>query len=385
MNMNTNKPRLIVVPSLFPKDQDDIRGIFVVDWIRVVELYYSVEVICYEFSNEIDPGIYQEEIHGIIVHRLVLKGRKGSFGKIVQYWNLYRLFIQYFKRKLCSARIIHVHGASLPGFMVVRAITGVNVPILITEHTGPFNKISNSFFLRNMARYALRRSDVFLPVSKDLYKQVIDAGISHPNTIVLGNPVDTSLFEPDGDLKREKAILFVGRLESYKGAMKLLKSFHALSLDKWKLWIIGEGPEYDDLKAFVETNQLDRRVLLFGKLSKRDISMYMKRASFLAFPSEHETFGLVVVEALASGLPVLVSEGTVFVEYVDESNGILVDLNKERAIEQGLLSLIENLSSYNSNEIRSHVVQRFSFENFGGILRQIYSDVINKVEISQKR
>ena len=111
-------------------------------------------------------------------------------------------------------------------------------------------------------------------------------------------------------------------------------------------------------------------------ITKEEIAKELKKAAFFVFPSEHETFGIVIAEAMASGLPVIVGEETAPKEFVDKESGLLVPPRDVDAIASAMKFMIEHLSDYDSETIREKIVNRFGFEEFGKRLNQIYRKLI---------
>ena len=104
----------------------------------------------------------------------------------------------------------------------------------------------------------------------------------------------------------------------------------------------------------------------------------MQVSDFLVFPSKHESFGLVITEALSCGLPVIVGNTTAPKEFVDNKNGIFVNYNNIEEIASAMQNLINRHSSYNSTNIRNKIVENFGFESFGKKMSDIYNSIINK-------
>jgi len=102
----------------------------------------------------------------------------------------------------------------------------------------------------------------------------------------------------------------------------------------------------------------------------------MRKSSFFVFPSEHETFGIVIAEAMATGLPVIVGNETAPKEFVDEEAGLLVSPRDTAAIENAMEYLINNLAKYDPQRIREKIVSRFGFDAFGQNLNAIYKEFI---------
>jgi len=146
----------------------------------------------------------------------------------------------------------------------------------------------------------------------------------------------------------------------------------------YTLKIIGDGPELEKIRETLERNtKLGERVELLGNTSKTRIAEEMKKADVFVFPSEHETFGLVVAEAMASGLPVVTAKSTVFPEYVTENSGILVNPTDVEEISRAIKKIACSLNTYDSERIRSQIVDRFSIEIFGKKLLAMYNEILS--------
>ncbi|OCL28559.1 glycosyl transferase family 1 [Orenia metallireducens] len=142
--------------------------------------------------------------------------------------------------------------------------------------------------------------------------------------------IDTSLYSPDyqnDDLRRKYGLkdkitlLYVGRLAPEKNLSLLIKSMKILNQkyqDKVKLLITGNGPLLDELKADSPEN-----VIFTGYLKGKELSQVYASADIFAFPSITETYGNVILEAMASGLPVVsFLEGGVRENLIDNYNGL---------------------------------------------------------------
>ena len=212
-------------------------------------------------------------------------------------------------------------------------------------------------------------------------KEILGAGINPVSLIVTYNPVDTELFKLSTGRLENKNILFAGRLDNFKGALRSVNAFEKITdqFPEWTFTIIGEGEDFVPIKNYIEQNKkLQQKVFLLGTKPKAEIAKEMQKASFLVFPSEHESFGLVVAEALSCGLPVIVTDRTAPKEFVNPSNGLLVAPNDIDAIAAAMKKMINKLDYYDAGEIRKDIVEKFGFENFGKKLFGIYKPLINK-------
>ena len=148
------------------------------------------------------------------------------------------------------------------------------------------------------------------------------------------------------DSVREKTILSVGRLHKDKGYDRLLKIFsriHAKYPD-WKLQIIGDGLLRHELEQLVKEYGMESTVEFTGFLDNKKMRIQMQKASIYAMTSIHEGFGIVLVEAMDSGLPVISFDVRVGPRSIitDGVNGFLVRDNDYEGYLERLSELIED-------------------------------------------
>jgi glycosyltransferase involved in cell wall biosynthesis len=191
--------------------------------------------------------------------------------------------------------------------------------------------------------------------------------------------VNTELFKPSPDRDPHRRIAFAGRLEEYKGGLRVVKAFEAIApqLPDWTLTIAGDGPERQAIECFVaESPALDGRVQLTGRYSKVELAGVLASSDFFVYPSRHETFGLVIAEAMSAGLPVVAPDRTAPPEFVDERSGVLVPSDDVAAIARAMEDIALHPSRFDGDAIRRTIVERFGFEVFGTRLLAIYRSLV---------
>jgi|GEM_PF-601197 len=373
-----NKKHLLVLPGMYPRYPGDIFGVFVLDYIETVLPYYEVSVVS-----------------GRVV------GYKTRFGPDQQDpWPTYRFNIfsrkiprilkvlslpLWFKKSwdilstLKDVQVVHTHNVLFETLLGLWYGRVKNIPVVATIHTNPFKKLMKPFFMGWLTKWVLERADVVLVVSDDVRLQIEEEGIYPKKIEVTFNPVDTELFSISAPFQhREKNFLFVGRLVEYKGALRTLKAFEKISasLEDWTLTIVGDGPEKEDIELFLDQRPaLKSRVRLTGQLQKPAIAEEMQRASIFVFPSAHETFGLVIAEAMSCGLPVVVGDVTAPKEFVDDESGLLVPPNNVDEIAEAMVHMVEHRKTYDAELIRNKIIERFGFQAFGNHMVSIYEEL----------
>lgn len=366
--------KVLVIPSLFPITEQDIKGIFIIDYVKCIQKSCDVSILDIRLDAK-DHSYEDLELFGLKVFRFnVKKSSKKAF--------TYLSFFSQFKKIAASLGqesfdLVHVHGSVFHGYFAKWYAQKKGIPYVVTEHTGPFSKISGKKLFKGIAKRVIEESACLLSVSKDLENQIVDSGINPQRAEVSFNPVDTDLFQLSSKA-RKKQFIFAGRLEDYKGALRVLKAFKGLlsKLPEWGLTIIGDGPEMPQLKAFVAENNLEGKVDLVGQKTKSGISELFQEASIFVYPSLHETFGLVIAEAMSTGLPIIAGTLTAPPEIVQAHQGKLVDPDSIQAIQDGMLEMAQNLGNYDALKIRNTVVQEYGFEQFGNRMITLYKDLI---------
>lgn len=373
--MNSRKKNLLVIPSLFPRNKTDITGIFTWDYIESVKAHCQVTVFHMKVFGV--PGLHKSIENEVEVYRYALLSSNSFLKPITAL--LYFVLIIKSKRivlKHCSPNLVHAHGLAICGLLAVLVGNQLKIPVLVTEHS-PVKKLGKSNVLMLLAKYVIKRINCFLTVSNDLAVQFKDASLIPKKSVVTFNPVNTTFFVPSQtELNTSlKNIIFVSRLVHYKRCDKVVESFLRIFNDHpdWTLTIIGSGPEDEAInKLKINGGIGGSAIRLLGKRTKEEIAKEMQQASFLIHPSEHETFGIVIAEAMSCGLPVIASKYTAPKEYVTEDCGILIDPFSDAEIENSMRKLITSYKNYDSKKIRNKVVENFGFESFGNKLNALY-------------
>lgn len=145
-------------------------------------------------------------------------------------------------------------------------------------------------------------------------------------------------------LGSEKIILFAGVVRPVKGVKYLVEAFSAINkkIPELKLFIIGEGSEIENLKNFAIEKNIEDKVIFKGKIDTRKVAEYMVLSDIFVLPSLSEGFPLVVLEAMAAGLPIVCTNVRGLPEIVeDNKNGFLVEPENSNQISEKMLLLFD--------------------------------------------
>lgn len=206
--------------------------------------------------------------------------------------------------------VIHAHGMyGLPAGAVARELSQLlNVPFVVTLHGGDVNV----FMEWHAATYSeiLSDADKVIYVSNALRRRAAELGAPQHGAFVVPNGVDTDTFHPDFGAMQDRCsgnrrprILFVGHLTRVKGADRLPAIIRLVASEfrGAELLVIGQG----ELAHSIRRESKGLRVVLLGELPHEQVAREMRQADVLVLPSRSEGWPTVVMEAHASGTPVV--------------------------------------------------------------------------------
>jgi glycosyltransferase involved in cell wall biosynthesis len=245
--------------------------------------------------------------------------------------------------------------------------------------------VSSSAFLVKLflsfRNRVLRTADGFVAISSDLASELRSAGISVDRVTQIPNCIDTERFKPVGNLEKRllraqlslppdrPIVIYTGRLVNYKGLPYLLRAWKTFAqCHDSVLLLVGSGGLdthncEQQLREFVSMNNLEGRVAFAGE--KNNVDEYLKASDIFVFPTEHEAFGLSLIEAMACGLPVVTTPVGVAKDIIRMmENGLLVNVGDENQLCWAIEKLVndKSLSSSLGRAARETVEMRFRKE-----------------------
>ena len=153
------------------------------------------------------------------------------------------------------------------------------------------------------------------------------------------------------NIRDEKIILYVGRLNHIKGIDLLINAFYMAKVKNARLVLVGEGQDKDNLEKLVRSKNLDSKVIFAGFYSGNELYAWYDLASLLVLPSRYEPFGAVVNEALIFGCPVLISKYAGATDFIqDEVNGWIMDPLNEDEFTSKFIYAMESSTKFKSSK-----------------------------------
>ena len=245
--------------------------------------------------------------------------------------------------------IIHGHYLFPAGAAAVEVGNKHNIKTYVTAHgCDMFELYKSKPFMRPTIKKVLKNADGIFAVSKALRQEIIATGVSGiaEKTKLSWNSVDITKFslKDDDSFKKEfglfdkPIVLFVGNLIKRKNVGALLEAKKIAKSDYY-LVIVGDGPLSKKLRKKVEDENISD-VIFTG--SRTDVENIIPNCDFLVLPSFSESFGLVLIEALACEKPVIGSDVGGISEIINDDVGLLVNPNDVSSISNSIDKLVDD-------------------------------------------
>lgn len=328
---------------------------------RLVKMGHEVEVITTDPTGKLRKS---ELVNGVEVTRFRSLAPGDAYYIAPQ---IYR----YLRRKQFD--IIHVHSYhALPALFAALANPGSK--LIFTPH---YHRSGHTFFrdilhkpYRSLGKIIFSRADKVICVS-EYEKGLLNEDFAISDKIVkIPNGIDLAEFR---NLLRkqkgtdEKTLLYVGRLEEYKGVQYIIRALPGLP--EFRLRIVGKGPYEDELRKLASQAGVADRIDWLKDISRLELLQCYACADIFMMLSKHEAYGITVAEALASGTPCIVAQGSALDEFVDEEMcmGITTTISESKVVD-----CLKHLTSLSPTEKTKAKKILFDWQEITGLLEDIY-------------
>ena len=284
--------------------------------------------------------------------------------------------------------LVHAHTAYTDGSAGLAIARRFHVPLVITEHTGPFTVLTRNWVVRFWTLRAMKGASRILGVSRaqcEAVGQYLNPRL-RGRLEVMPNVVDVSLFHPPAAWHPDPQaprILFAGYFVPIKRLEHLLEAFARLSVEipaaRLRLVGGGENPgQEEDLRGRIAAGGLGDRVEVFGYQPREALAHMMREwADMLVLSSQAETFGCVLIEALACGKPVVSTrcggpEDIITADFL----GRLADNEDPGDLARAMGEVARNLPAFDPARIRRHAVETFGFAAVARRIAALYDEIL---------
>jgi glycosyltransferase involved in cell wall biosynthesis len=264
------------------------------------------------------------------------------------------------------------------------------VPFVGTNHTSITDFVPGEFMKKQSLNYAVwyyNRCDFVTAPSQSVFKEMLVHGFNKPHEVI-SNPIDINTFSLSNNKSEYKkkfnlsdhTVVYAGRLAPEKNLEVIIKAVALTkkSVSGINLAFAGSGQSENKLKQLAKELNLENEVKFLGTLNKIDLAKLYQASEVFAIASTSETQSMVLMQALACGLPAVAVNARALPEYVNEKNGYIVKIGDEKAMAEKFVLLLENQVLRQSlSHGAADYVQQFSAPNIAKKWEKLYSQAIS--------
>lgn len=370
--------RILMTASWFPSRVHSTLGNFIQRHIEAIALRHEVIVLaCFRDKKSGTLAIEKSVENNVTIYRVYSDYARWQVWKSIAAFEAGVRAIQHDHPQSFDA--IHHHVLFPAGWLAARLAQRWQVPLVITEHWTIYQtaiRNDQPRGLKVLSKWATRQAACICPVSEDLAQTMRAYGLSGRYCVV-PNVVDTAQFRI-GEPAPGFHFLHISSLEDrHKNIQGMLRAWAKVceKLPGAVLHIGGDGPFGHWHQTAKEMGIPERSVAFFGECTPQEVAQRMAQAHCLVMFSRFENLPVVIVEALASGLPVISSKVGGIAEHVERERGMLVQSENEEELQAAFLAMHAMWGDFNRFDIRRYAQARFSREAVSEAYDAVYASL----------
>ena len=383
--------RVVLLASWYPDELKPLNGIFFKEQgealsksgIEVIVVNININPIQNIFKDSGIRGLHISEENGLKVYRYkTFNYFPKMYGAYIRYYSfLLNKIIRKIEREEGKIDVVHIHSAFDAGnaYSIIKNKT----PYVITEHSSRYHRNVFNKVEEKMLYKTFSEASKVIAVGNGLAEKV--SKYCNGNTItILPNMVATRNENVLVDKSKKRFRFFsLAFLNEYKGMDILIEAFNK-NREKFKdveLLIGGDGPERNRLLNLIKEYNLEENIFLLGQLSREEVAYNMKNCDCFALASRVETFGIVFIEAMQYGKPVIGTKTGGPDTFINSKCGFVVEIDNVDEFAKSMVSIYENYHKYDENYIKEYCENNFSEGVVVSKTKAIYKEIIGDTNV----
>jgi teichuronic acid biosynthesis glycosyltransferase TuaC len=383
--------KVLVTSRLYPSSAYPGRGTFVHNQARFLSPHCVLEVIAPIPWCPPIPGLGKWNSFGWTDHRETLDGidvrypRYLSLPRRLLFSRAWRFYLTALRRAMTAPPdLIHAHLAYPDGLAAAHLGRQLGCPVVISVHGHDVRELPDAKpRWRQLVAAALEASAAVIASSADVRTRLLDLGIPESKIHFVPQGVDCQLFRPNRSRTPGAdgwQLLYVGRFDSRKGLEVLLEAIALLRQrrDDFRLKLIGGSPVSggtDAFRAQAARLELIDCVEFADEQPWTAIPVQLAAADLLVLPSFYDSFGIVLIEAMACGLPVVATRCGGPEDIVTDEVGRLVEVGNAESLAAGIGAVLDRYECYDREKIRRCAEERYDYHRLAARIVEIYEKV----------
>jgi glycosyltransferase involved in cell wall biosynthesis len=393
--------RILMISHLYPSKTDDVNGSFVHSQVKALsEQDCTIKVVAPTAFAPFPLHLIKEKwrrfhltpktdnFQGIeVVYPRIVRTPRAALFELsgLNYYHAMKKYVFSLHQEQ-SFDLIHAQVAYPDGWAAVKLAKKLNLPLVLTLHGQELQKIVTwGKRLNNLVQTTLDSAEAVIVASAKMQALAETHGVSKPRLHLIYNGLDVlpSAELPEeimSRIKGKKVLLSVGRLEEEKGIQHNLEAL-ALIKDKHPnlLYIIvGTGSYQVKLQDLARSLGIENRVIFAGHFPREKVQAFYENSDVFSLPSRDEAFGIVYLEAMAAGLPVIGTEDEGIAPLIkDNQVGRLVKNGDIPALAAGISELLQSGAGTTGNKGRK-LASMFTWEENARKTLEVYKSVSSR-------
>lgn len=375
---------ILLLTHSYPHKSNTLKSIFIREQAELLSLYFNVTVVLFRVDYTqfrlISKYSFTRVITGNLTeYEVTIRKTLPGFTQLVYLGNTFRFIVHEILTNF-KPDVIHSHLIYPAGFLGTILQRRQKIPNILTEHS-KITVYTRSWFHKYCLKYTIRHSAAIISVSNSL-KAEIEKVFPRP-VIVIPNFVDIDKFRIKDPAAGEILnIGFIGGLGNYnKGLDLLLNAVSQIGTKNFILHIGGGGNLTEHFREMANELGIEANCKFYGELSRKEIVEFYSYLDLFVLPSRYETFGIVLIEAMACGIPVISTMCGGPQDIVTGETGILVGKDNAEALAKAIVKMAENLGSYDREKIRRYAEENFGRKAFIDKVTLVYDELLKKERI----
>ncbi len=369
--------------SWFPTPDDPTLGNFCVRMIDALpEACHSVILSVCDGKN-MTKAFEVKEIEGTHhTHvQIYIRPPKVNAIRKLKMLRMYQYGLNYIKKHYFNPDLIHLHVTYPLGQVALLWKKLFGYKYVLTEHWTIYQPQNKNVLVGGLKKKIVKianNAELIMPVSLDLQHCMEGHGVKNRFRVIY-NLVNTEMFcLGEAKTEQKKLILHISTLrdeaKNFSGILRTIERLRQ-QRDDFELHVIHdyEAPEF---KTFVKEHHLEDCVIFHGKKTSAEVAEAYQKADFFVLFSNFENLPCVIVEAFASGVPVLSTAVGGIAEILSPERGILIQQGDENALLQGMNTLLDHSQDYDREAIRDYAIKTFAAQNIGQQIFEEYEKVV---------
>ena len=381
--------KILWLASWYPNKLQPFTGDFIERHARSASLYNKITVLFLVKDHIniiaqkylIEERKYNDHCSALILYYKPFSRIKAieSLFSAIRYFIFLAELIRRYILDNGKPDLLHVHVGWRAGLLALYCRWKYQLRYVVSEHWSVFipdaipSYYEKHFIIRQLISRIYKNAFRCSAVSNQL-ATAISLAFKIDKPVIIPNVVDTSLFRPSGNKNEIFRFIHISEFNYQKNPGQI---FEAVALLKqiagrpFEVLVFAPDPvKVNDLALKYEV----REIIKFMNYVPQDmLALEINHSDALILYSRFETFGCVVIEAMASGIPVIVSDIAVMHEIVKENvTGIITPLNQPSLLAEKMLWMMNNKNQFSALSLAAQAADAYSFEKIGRLFNEFY-------------